>query len=308
MISFIIRRLIHGLLAVTVLTLLIFIGVRSSGDPVALMFEAGEPTKEQIAEIKSHLGLDRSYVVQYFIFLRQLLSFDLGKSYHTNQTVNAMIGERIGATLILALSAIAISLLIAFPIGIMSALKRGSLLDFFGQIFAIFGLSLPNFWLGIMFILYFAVHLRWFPPSGYEGPIYLVLPALTLGLILSGLMARVVRSAMLDAMRQPYIVTARSKGIAEWRVVILHGFRNALIPTVTLFGLQFGALLGGTVIIEKVFSWPGIGRMMVDAISARDFPVIQGTSFFLAIALVAINFIVDILYGVLDPRIRVTKN
>ncbi|MBU2513926.1 ABC transporter permease [bacterium] len=306
MISFIVKRLMHGILAVVVLSLLVFIGVRTSGDPTTLMFQAGEPSKEEIAQIKEQLGLDKSYATQYFIFLRQLLKGDLGKSYYTNQKVSAMIGERLGATMILTLSAMLISFCISFPIGILSALKRGSLLDMFGQSFAIFGLSMPNFWLGIIFILLFAVNLRWLPPSGFESWEYIILPSLTLGLILSGILARLVRSSMLDTMNRQYIVTARAKGIAEWRVILLHGFRNALIPVVTYIGLQFGALLGGTVIIEKVFSWPGIGRMLVDAISQRDFPVIQGTVFFLAIVMVLTNFIVDVTYGFLDPRIRVT--
>ena len=158
-----------------------------------------------------------------------------------------------------------------------------------------------------MFILYFAVSLKWLPPSGYEGPVHIILPAFTLGLISSGFLARLVRSSMLDTMQQDYIVTARAKGIPEWKVVIFHGLRNALIPTITFFGLQFGALLGGAVIIEQVFSWPGVGRMLIHAISQRDFPVIQGTVFFLAILMVLINFIVDIIYGFLDPRIRISK-
>ena len=307
MIGFILKRLSYGLLAVLALTVLVFVGVRSSGDPIGLMFQAGAPSEEEIAEIKEHLGLDKPYVVQYARFLKQILVFDLGRSYHSNQRVNTMIADRIGATLSLAVASTVIAVLIAFPIGIVSALKRGSLFDLFGQVFAVSGISLPNFWLGIMFILYFAVTLKWLPPSGYEGPVYLILPAFTLGLISSGFLARLVRSSMLDTMRQNYIVTARAKGIAEWRVVIYHGLRNALIPTVTFFGLQFGALLGGAVIIEQVFSWPGVGRMLIQAISQRDFPVIQGTVFFLAIVMVLINFLIDILYGFLDPRIRISK-
>ncbi len=307
MIHFIFKRLSHGLLAVLILTMLVFVGVRSSGDPIALIFQAGVPTEAEIVEIRAHLGLDKSYIVQYFIFLKQIMVFDLGKSFHTDQNVNTMIADRVGATLLLGLVSTAISLLIAFPVGILSALKRGSLLDLFGQIFAVSGISLPNFWLGIMFMLYFAVHLGWLPPSGFEGPYHIILPAFTLGLISSGFMARLIRSSMLDTMRQNYIVTARAKGIAEWKVVVFHGLRNAMIPTITFFGLQLGALLGGSVIIEQVFSWPGLGRMLIGAIGARDFPVIQGTVFFLAIFMVLTNFIVDIIYGFLDPRIRVTK-
>ena len=243
-ISFIIKRLMHGLIAVVALSLLIFIGVRTSGDPTILMFQAGEPSKEEIIRIKQQLGLDKSYATQYLLFFKQLLKGDLGKSYFTNQQVSAMIGERFGATLLLAMVGMLISILIAFPIGILSALKRGTLLDVSGQTFAIFGLSMPNFWLGIIFILLFAVNLRWLPPSGFESWEYIVLPSLTVGLTMSGILARLVRSSMLDTMNQQYIVTARAKGIAEWRVILFHGFRNALIPVVTYIGLQFGVLLG----------------------------------------------------------------
>lgn len=308
MIGFLLRRLSYGLLAVFILTVLVFVGVRISGDPVALMFQAGVPTEAEIKDITHHLGLDQPYLVQYLRFIKQIVVFDLGKSYHTNQDVSRMISDRLGATLILAACSMLIAVLIAFPIGIISALKRGSLLDFFGQVFAVSGISLPNFWLGIMFILYFAVYLGWFPPSGFEGPQYIILPAFTQGLISSGFLARLVRSSMLDVMRQNYIVTAQAKGITQWKVVIFHGLRNALIPTVTFFGLQFGVLLGGTVIIEQVFSWPGIGRMLIIAISQRDFPVIQGTILFLAIMMVLINLIVDLLYGILDPRIRIANS
>lgn len=226
MISFIIRRLSHGLLAVVILTVLVFVGVRASGAPIALMFQAGVPTEEELADIKEHLGLDEPYIIQYFQFLKQVLAFDLGKSYHSDQYVNHMIAERMGATLLLAIVSTLIALSIAFPIGIFSALKRGSLLDLFGQLFAVSGISLPNFWLGIMFILYFSVHLGWLPPSGYGGPFHIILPAFTLGLVSSGFLARLVRSSMLDTMRQNYIETARAKGI----------------------------------IIEQVFSWPGVGN------------------------------------------------
>jgi len=196
-------------------------------------------------------------------------------------------------------------LLIALPVGVLSAVKKGSGIDFFGRIFALLGLSFPNFWLGIMFILIFAVQLRWFPASGYEGIRYLVLPAFTLGLILSGILARLIRSSMLEVLNQQYISTARSKGIKEWLVIVKHALRNALIPTVTFIGLQFGTLLGGTVIIEQVFSWPGVGRLLIDAVSQRDFPVIQGAVIYLALIMVLVNLIVDISYSFIDPRIKV---
>ena len=233
MLSFIVKRLYHGVIALFLLTILVFIGVRSSGDPVAMMFQAGNPTEEQIMEIKEHLGLNEPYALQYLKFLGQIVTLDLGKSYQSDQQVSRMIFDRMGATIVLALASTVVAVIIAFPVGILSAVRRGSLLDLFGQVFAVSGISLPNFWLGIMFILLFAVHLRWLPPSGYESFAHIVLPAVTLGLISSGFLSRLVRSSMLDTMRQNYIVTARAKGIQEWRVILFHGFRNALIPTVT---------------------------------------------------------------------------
>ncbi|MGG1659831.1 nickel ABC transporter permease [Brevibacillus sp. NRS-1366] len=304
MTAFLIRRLLHSIFVVLAITLVIFVLVRLTGDPVSIMFQAGEPTKEAIAELRKNLGLDEPVYVQFVLYVKDMFTGNLGTSFRTGETVIGMMQEKMGATLLLAFGGMFVALLIAFPVGIISAVRRGSAADFFGRIFSLLGISFPNFWLGIMLIIIFAVKLRWFPASGYQGLEYLVLPSVALGLILSGILARLVRSSMLEVLNQQYINTARSKGIKEWIVIIKHGLRNALIPTVTFIGLQFGTLLGGTVIIEQVFSWPGIGRMLIDAISQRDFPVIQGSVIILSFLMIFVNLLVDISYGFIDPRIR----
>ena len=304
MTTFLIRRLLHSIFVVLAITLVIFVLVRLTGDPVSIMFQAGEPTKEAIAELRKNLGLDEPVYVQFVLYLKDMFTGNLGTSFRTGESVIGMMQEKMGATLLPAFGGMFVALLIAIPVGIISAVRRGSVADFFGRIFSLLGISFPNFWLGIMLIIIFAVKLRWFPASGYQGLEYLVLPSVALGLILSGILARLVRSSMLEVLNQQYINTARSKGIKEWIVVTKHGLRNALIPTVTFIGLQFGTLLGGTVIIEQVFSWPGIGRMLIDAISQRDFPVIQGSVIILSFLMIFVNLLVVISYGFIDPRIR----
>ncbi|MBO8157390.1 MAG: ABC transporter permease [Bacillaceae bacterium] len=305
MIQYIIRRLIHTVFVVLAISLIVFFSIRLTGDPVAIMFQAGEPTKEAIEEVRENLGLNEPLIVQYGIFMKQLITFDLGESFRSGLPVSTMIAERMGPTVLLALGGILVAILIAFPVGILSAVKRGTAVDFFGRIFSLLGISFPNFWLGIMLIIVFAVQLQWFPASGYDGWKSLVLPSIALGMILSGILARLVRSSMLEILNQQYISTAKSKGIKDWVVIIRHAFRNALIPTTTFLGIQFGSLLGGTVIIEQVFSWPGVGRMIIDAINQRDYPVIQGGVIVLAMLMILVNLIVDLSYSFLDPRIKV---
>ncbi|PUB10790.1 nickel ABC transporter permease [Paenisporosarcina sp. OV554] len=304
MLAYVIRRLLHTILVVFVISLIIFFSVRLTGDPVSVMFSAGEPSKEAIAELRSNLGLDKPLAIQYGIFLKGLLTLDFGESFRSGMPVGTLIFERLWATIALALGGIFVAILIAFPVGILSAVKRGTGVDFFGRIFSLIGISFPNFWLGIMLILVFSVQLQWLPSSGFESIKHLILPSITLGMILSGILARLVRSSMLEVLNQQYISTAKSKGISEWSVIIKHGFRNALLPTVTFLGMQFGSLLGGTVIVEQVFSWPGIGRLIIDAINQRDYPVIQGGVIFLAIIMVVVNLLVDLSYSLIDPRIK----
>ncbi|MBE1556036.1 nickel ABC transporter permease [Sporosarcina limicola] len=307
MIAYVTRRLIHTVFVVLAISIVIFFSIRLTGDPVTVMFSAGEPTKEAIADLTAKLGLDKPIWVQYGIFLKGLFTLDFGESFRSGAPVTALIFERLWATLALALGGIVVAVAIAFPVGIISAVKRGTPVDFFGRIFSLIGISFPNFWLGIMLILIFAVTLQWLPASGFDGFSSLILPSITLGMILSGILARLVRSSMLEVLNQQYIATAKSKGISDWAVIIKHAFRNALLPTVTFLGLQFGSLLGGTVIVEQVFAWPGIGRLIIDAINQRDYPVIQGGVIFLAIIMVVVNLIVDLSYSLIDPRIKVGR-
>ncbi|MYL49324.1 ABC transporter permease subunit [Halobacillus litoralis] len=304
MLQFIIRRLLHSVLVLLAISVIIFFSIRLTGDPVTVMFAAGEPSPEAIESVRENLGLDEPLPVQYLVFLKNLATFDLGESFRTGLPVTDMVVDKMGATLLLAFGGVFVAMLIAFPVGILSAVKRGTAVDFFGRIFSLIGISFPNFWLGIMLILIFSVNLQWLPASGYDGIEYLILPSIALGMILSGILARLVRSSMLENLSQQYVSTARSKGLKEWVVIMRHTFRNALIPTITFLGIQFGSLLGGTVIIEQVFSWPGVGRMIIDAINQRDYPVIQGGVIMLAMIMVLVNLLVDISYSLIDPRIK----
>lgn len=305
MISYLVKRVFHGLLVLLAISLVVFFALRLTGDPVMAIMGQGNPTKEAVEAMRKALGLDLPLWQQFIQFLGNLVTGNLGTSFRNNQPVMGQILERAPATAALALGGLLVSLLIAVPTGIYSAVRRGGALDVFGRIFALIGISFPNFWLGIMLMLVFAVKLRWLPASGYQSWRHLVLPSVTLGLILSSILMRLIRSTMLDVLRQQYIQSARAKGLSERVVIFRHAFRNALIPSVTFIGLQLGSLLGGTVILERVFSWPGVGRLALDAISNRDFPVVQGTVLVLAAIMVLINLVIDLSYGFLDPRIKV---
>lgn len=273
MVPFVIKRILHGLLVLLAISLVVFFALRLTGDPVMAIMGQGNPTKEAVEAMGRALGLDLPLWQQLLKFLGGLATGDLGNSFRNNQPVMGQILERMPATLALAMSGLFVSLLIAVPVGIYSAVHRGGFLDVAGRIFALIGISFPNFWLGIMLMLIFAVKLRWLPASGYLGFKYLILPSFTLGLILSSIVMRLIRSTMLDVLRQQYIQSARAKGLSENVVIFRHAFRNAMIPSITFIGLQLGSLLGGTVILEQVFSWPGVGRLALDAISNRDFPM-----------------------------------
>lgn len=303
--SYILKRLLHGAFVLLAISLVVFFALRLTGDPVMAIMGQGNPTQEAVDAMRRSLGLDLPLWKQLFKFLGDLAMGNLGTSFRNNQPVMPQIVERMPATLTLAGAGLFVSLLVAVPVGIISAVRRGGFLDIFGRIFALIGISFPNFFLGIMLMLVFAVKLRWLPASGYQGFKYLILPGLTLGLILSSIITRLIRSTMLDVLRAQYIQTARAKGLSERLVIFRHAFRNAMIPAVTFIGLQLGALLGGTVILEQVFSWPGVGRLALDAISNRDFPLVQGSVLILATVMVIVNLLVDLSYGFLDPRIKV---
>ena len=268
--------------------------------------KVGTLDPEVARAVRAKWGLDAPVHVQYARFLANLGRGDLGESIRTNQDVLRAVTERLPATARLALAAIAVSALVGIGAGVYSATHRGTLGDFLGMVAALFGISVPVFWLGLMLIWVVGVKLPVLPPSGYgQGELrYLVLPGLTLGLALAGTVARVTRSAVLEVVTADYVRTARAKGVGERRVISRHALRNALLPVVTIIGVEIGGLMSGAVITETVFGWPGIGRLMVDAINQRDLPVVQGCVLLFAITFVTINLFVDLAYGFLDPRIR----
>jgi len=268
--------------------------------------KVGTLDPEVAQAVRAKWGLDAPVHVQYARFLANLGRGDLGESIRTNQDVLRAVTERIPATARLALAAIAVSAVVGIGAGVYSATHRGTLGDFLGMVAALFGISVPVFWLGLMLIWVVGVKLPVLPPSGYgQGELrYLVLPGLTLGLALAGTVARVTRSAVLEVVTADYVRTARAKGVGERRVISRHALRNALLPVITIIGVEIGGLMSGAVITETVFGWPGIGRLMVDAINQRDLPVVQGCVLLFAITFVTINLFVDLAYGFLDPRIR----
>jgi len=287
------------------ITLFVAFAIRLTGDPAAALFEgAGAPSTEDIRRIQHAFGTDRPFLAQYAAFVGHALRGNLGTSFRSGQPVVALIGERAQATLLLALGGMVVALVVAFPLGIYAATHRNALSDFLIRVGSLLGLSFPNFWLGIMLILILAVRVRWFPPSGYSGPASLVLPCGTLGIILASTLVRLVRASLVDTLGQQYIRTARAKGLRERTVVVRHGLRNALLPVVTFVGLQFGALLGGVIVLENVFAWPGIGQLALEAVSYRDYPVVQGVVVF-ALGVIIVNLLVDLSYGLLNPRVRV---
>ncbi len=272
------------------------------GDPVEVMLGESAQLGDRVA-LRSVLGLDQALPVQLAHYLLGLASGDLGQSLHSHRPVWELLRERIPATAELAGAALAIALLVAIPLGVIAARRRGSYWDRGSMALALLGLSLPNFWLGPLLILTFSVGLGWLPVSGRETAASLVLPAITLGTGMAAILARMVRAALLEVLGEDYIRTARAKGLSPTRVVWRHGLPNAALPIITLIGLQLGALLGGAVITETVFSWPGLGSLMVEAINRRDYPVVQGAVLLISLSYVVVNTCTDLLYARLDPRL-----
>jgi len=274
------------------------------GDPVKIMLAEFVTTPEQVARMREQLHLDEPILKQYGRFVGNALRGDLGTSIRSRRAVATEIGENVGSTAQLALASMAVAVVIGVPLGLTAALFRSSWFDAGSMIVALLGVSMPSFWLGLLMIFAFSLHLGWFPATGGGDLWHLVLPAVTLGMIASAIIARLTRSSMLEVLGQDYVRTARAKGLAWWGVVVRHALKNALIPVITIFGLQFGNLLAGAVIVETVFSRPGLGRLIVGGILAKDFPLVQGTVLFVATAYVMINVLVDITYAYVDPRIR----
>jgi peptide/nickel transport system permease protein len=310
--QYILRRLLQTVPVLILFSIVVFTVLRLvPGDPALVMLGL-EATPEAVAEIREEMGLDQPIVVQYGIWLRDIARGDLGVSWRSKQSVESLILRRFPATLQLTFGAMLIGVAVALPLGVLSGLRPHSLFDSLASGFSLLGLAIPGFWLGLMLLLIVSVRLRWLPPSGYvplvEDPTanlkHLILPAITLGVGLAAPLARFVRSGMLDVMGTDYIRTSRAKGLPERLVVVRHALRNGLLSVVTVFGLEFGSLLGGAVITESVFNWPGIGTLLLTAITQRDYAMVQGTVLFISVVFIVVNLIVDVSYGYLDPRIR----
>lgn len=303
--GFLIKRLLQAIFVVLVVTLFVSYAVRLSGDPALMLSQgAGSVTEEDLQNIRTGLGLDRPFLVQYGDFLGGAVQGDFGLSFMGGTPVAQLMGDALPATLALAFVSLLLSILVSVPLGIKAAVNKGKGVDQFIRIISLVGLSFPNFWLAIMLVLLLSITFPLLPPSGWDGAISLVLPALTMAIILSATNVRLVRTAMLETLSAQYIMVARSKGLKERVVLYKHALRNCAIPLITYIGLQFGNLIGGLVVVEKVFNWPGLGTLAFDAIANRDYPVLQGTVTVLAVIIVAVNLLVDIAYGLVDPRIR----
>ena len=286
-----------------VLTLVFFLVHLIPGDPVELML--GETaSRADLAQLRADLGLDRPLGEQYARFLGGLARGDLGRSFFYRKPVLAVIGGALPATALLAATAMAVAILVAVPLGVLAAVRRDSAVDRLAMLGSLVGVSMPNFWLGPLLIILFSFRLGWLPVSGREGPASLVLPAATLGFALAAILARMTRASMLDVLGEDYLRTARAKGVRERVVIYRHALRNALLPVVTIVGLQFGVLLSGAVVTENVFAWPGVGTLLIQAITARDYPLVQGCVLVISLGYVAVNFLTDALYAVIDPRVR----
>jgi ABC-type dipeptide/oligopeptide/nickel transport system permease component len=307
MLGYLLRRLLQTvpvLLGVIVITFILMYIV--PGDPVVSM--VGERYDEAtIQKLRQELHLDDPLSVQFFRYVGNVLRGDFGRSFITRQPVIDTLLDKFPNTLRLALAAMVVAIFIGVGVGIVSSLKPHSLLDKGSMFLALVGISAPVFWVGLMLVLVVGVYLKWLPPTGYGGIEYLILPAITLGTRSAAYLARLTRASMLEVLNQDYIRTARMKGLPEWKVILKHAFPNTLIPVITVIGTDFGNYLSGAVLTESIFGWPGVGRLALEAILKRDFPVIQGTVLFMALMFILANLVVDLLYGVVDPRIRLER-
>lgn len=300
---FILSRMVQLVITLFVVSLIVFFMVRLRGDPITVM---APPTfsQEQIDNMRRVWGFDKPLPEQYWIFITRAVTGDFGQSIQSRRPAMELVMERLGNTYWLAAAASVLGLVIALPLGIISALKRNSFIDLLSTTLASLGTAMPSFWLGLMLILIFSVNLRMLPAFGNLEPSAIIMPSVTLGVGMAARLSRLTRSSMLEVLNQDYIRTAHSKGLSYNVVVVRHALSNALIPIVTVFGLQLGWLLGGAVVVEYVFSWPGLGRLMIESINTRDITVVQAGLFWFALSFALINLIVDVLYTFIDPRIR----
>jgi ABC-type dipeptide/oligopeptide/nickel transport system permease component len=306
MARYLLQRFLLTLPALWLVLTLVFLMIHIvPGDPVEQMLGEGAAPGE-LVQLRQALGLDQPLVTQYGHYLKQLAHGDLGQSFKFQAPVRQIIFERYPATLSLAFLALLVCAAIAIPAGVLAAYRRGHAADRAVAVFTLLGLAVPNFALGPVLILLFSIELGWLPVSGRGGPAYYVLPAATLGAALAAILTRMVRGSMLEELSSDYVRTARAKGLSMRAVLFRHAFRNALIPIITILGLQFGTLLAGTIVTETIFSWPGIGRLTVQAISSRDYPLLQGCILVIAVSYVLVNVLTDLFYAVIDPRVRLS--
>lgn len=302
--TYLFRRLVQSLIVLLGISAVVFVILHLTGDPTLLMLPL-EASAEDVARFRRAMGFDDPLYVQYWRFLKGAVQGNFGNSLRHEEPALALVWQRMPATIELTAVALVVALVLAIPAGIVSAVFRNTAIDYVSTVVALIGQAMPTFWLGIMLILIFSVGLQLLPSSGRGGVANLILPALTLGLFTTARIMRLTRSGMLEVLGQDYVRTARAKGVSEPRVVWKHALKNAGIPVVTIVGLELGTLLGGAVITETIFAWPGVGRLSVQAIYNRDYPVVQAAVFLLASIFVLVNLIVDILYTYLDPRIRI---
>lgn len=312
MTNYILRRLFQTIPVLLLSSIFVFALIRFiPGDP-ALIIAGPDALPAQVEAVRQRLGLDKPLVVQYLLWLGQVVQGDLGVSVLNSFPVAELILLKFWATLELAIGGLVVALLISFPLGLLAAINRGGWFERGVSIFTALGQAIPTFWLGLLLVIVFALRLRWFPPSGHiefsQRPFtalqLLILPSLTLGLYTAAVLTRFLKASMLEVLGQDFVRTARAKGLSRWQTLLSHVLKNALIPVITVLGIQFAAFLGGAVVTESIFDWPGMGRLLLQAIQTRDYPLLQGTILFIVVIFVFINLIVDLLYGFLDPRIR----
>jgi len=304
--QYIARRLGYSLLSLFLLSLTIFFFVRVTGDPAALLVEPGA-SQDDIAAIHHQFGLDRPLWIQYGLFMVSLLQGDFGQSFYYRVPVFELYLSRLPNSLELAVVAMFLSLVIGIPSGVLASVQVGGFWDSFGKMFSLLGLSLPSFWVGLVLILFFSVYLGWLPSSGSGTPLHLIMPAFALGWYFAAAHMRLTRSSMLEVLGSEYVKLARLKGLPQKLVIAKHAFKNALIPVLTLAGINLVIMVNVAIVVETVFAWPGIGRLLYEGISFRDFPVVQGVVIMGGAMIIVVNFVIDILYAVIDPRIRLEK-
>lgn len=307
MFRYLCRRLGQTIIVIIAVSILSFLLVYLTGDPAAAMLPLSATEKEAEA-LREHFGLNKPLYVQYFLFVKNALHGDLGNSFRFRTPAVKLVLQRLPATLSLALISTILGSIIGIPLAIFSAMHKNTFWDYLTTALSFFAISTPNFWLGIILVLVFAQNLMWLPPSGREGPLSYIMPSVTMAVSLAGTITRLLRRELIDVMNEDYIDTAKSKGLKDSVIFFVHALKNAIIPTVTVIGLNFGSMLGGSVIIESIFAWPGVGWLLNQAIGFHDLPIIRAGVLILALFITLTNLLVDISYGILDPRIRITGN